>query len=137
MEQSEETWQRGRRKAKHHLETSPQETFRVVEEEEEAEVLQDTAEDPSNPRIGEGERISTMKNIRPGMPHKQLERRLKKMSLGGIKIIVIIVSPRRILRIEIPLGTSPKTMRLGSMKRGRELEAQVPEVKDTTEGTEA
>ena len=81
------------------------------------------------------------KNTRTGMLHRQLdpvrERRLKKMSPGGTEIIVIIVSPRRILRIEIPLGTSPKTMRLGSMKRGRELEAQVPEVKDTTEGTEA
>ena len=81
------------------------------------------------------------KNIRTGMLHRQLdlarERRLKKMSPGGTKITVITVSPRRILRIEIPLGTSPKNMRIGIMKRGRELEAQVPEVKDTTEGTEA
>ena len=111
--------------------------------EGEAEVPQDIAEDPPNPRIGEGERIITimMKNIRPGMPHKQLdpvrERRLKKMSPGGTEIIVIIVSPRRILRIEIPLDTSPKNMRIGIMKRGRELEAQVPEVKDTIDGTEA
>ena len=93
MEQSEETWQRERRKAKHHLETSPQETFRVVEEEEEAEVLQDTPEDPSNPRIGEGERKGIMMKIRPGMPHKLVGKRLKKMSLGGIQTIATTVSP--------------------------------------------
>ena len=81
------------------------------------------------------------KNTRTGMLHKQLdpvrERKLKKMSPGGTEIIVIIVSPRRILRIEIPLGTSPKTMRPGNMKRGRELGAQVLGVKDTVEGTGA
>ena len=116
-------------------------TFRVVEEEGEAEVQWDTVEDPPNPRIGEGVRITMRKNIRTGMLHSQLDpvrvRRLRKMSLGGIRITATTVSPRRNLRIEIPLGTLPEIMRTETMKKGKEQEAQVPEVRDIIEGIEA
>ena len=116
-------------------------TFRVVEEEGEAEVQWDTVEDPPNPRIGEGVRITMRKIIRIGMLHSQLDpvrvRRLKKMSHGGTKTIATTVSPRRNLRIEIPLGTLPENIKIEIMKRGKEQEAQVPEVRDTIEGIEA
>ena len=116
-------------------------TFRVVEEEGEVEVQWGTAEEPPNPRIGEGVRIIMRKNIRTGMLHSQLDpvrvRRLKKMSLGGTRTIATTVSPRRNLRIEIPLGTLPENMKIEIMKKGKEQEAQVPEVRDTIEGTEA
>ena len=136
MEQLEETWQRGKRKVKHHLETSPAETFRVVEEEGEAEEQQGIAEEPPIPRIGEGVRTAMRKNIETGMIHSQLvpvrARRLRKMSLGGTKTIVTIVTPRRNLRIKTPLGTLQKTM-----KRGKGQEAQAPEERDIAEGIEA
>ena len=116
-------------------------TFRVVEEEGEEEVQGDTAEEPTNPRIGEGARLLMKRNIRTGMLHSQLDpvraRSLKKMSHGGIKIIATIVSTRRNLRIEIPLGTLPEIMKIGIMKTGKEQEAQVLEVRDITEGIEA
>ena len=127
----------------HHLETSPAETFRVVEEEGEVEELQDIAEEPQViaeeppiPRIGEGERTAMMMNIKNGMIHRQLVparvRRLRKMSLGGIRTIVIIVIPRKNLRRRNPLGTIQKTM-----KRGKGQEAQAPEERDIAEGKEA
>ena len=116
-------------------------TFRVVEEEGEVEVQWGTAEEPPNPRIGEGVRIIMKKNIRTGMLHSQLDpvrvRRLRKMSLGGIRITATTVSPRRNLRIEIPLGTLPETMKIETMKKGKEQEAQVLEVRDIIEGIEA
>ena len=55
----------------HHLETSPLETFRVVEVEAEAEEELDTPEVPSNPRIG-AEVEATRKNTINGMPHSHL-----------------------------------------------------------------
>ena len=130
-----------KRKVRHHLETSPTVTFRVVEEEGEEEVQWGTAEEPTNPRIGEGARILMKRNIRTGMLHSQLDpvrvRRLKKMSHGGTKTIATTVSPRRNLRIEIPLGTLPEIMKIEIMKKGKEQEAQVLEVRDIIEGTEA
>ena len=132
-----------RRRTMHHTETSPAETFRVVEEEGEVEELQDIAEEPQViaeeppiPRIGEGVRTAMRKNIETGMIHSQLvpvrARRLRKMSLSGTMTIVTIVTPRRNLRRKIPLGTLQKTM-----KRGKGQEAQAPEERDIVEGTEA
>ena len=127
----------------YHLETSPAETFRVVEEEGEVEEQQDIAEEqqaiaeePPIPRIGEGERTAMMKNIENGMTHSQLvparARRLRKMSLGGIMTIVIIVIPRKNLKRRNPLGTIQKTL-----KRRKGQEAQAPEERDIAEGIEA
>ena len=123
-------------------------TFRVVEEEGEAEEQQGIAEEqqgiaeePPIPRIGEGVRTIMRKNIETGMIHRQLvpirARRLKKMSLGGTRTIATTVSPRRNLRIEIPLGTLPEIMKIETMKKGKEQEAQVLEVRDIIEGIEA
>ena len=127
----------------HHLETSPAETFRVVEEEGEVEELQDIAEElqviaeePPIPRIGERERTAMMRTTRNGMIHRQpvpaRARKLRKMSLGGIRTIVTIVIPRKNLRRRNPLGTIQKTM-----KRGKGQEAQAPEERDIAEGIEA
>ena len=128
----------GRRKEKHHLETSPKGTFRVVEEEEEAEELLDTVEDPTNPRIGEGERTDIMRTIKPGMPHSQLGGRHRMVMVGGelITVIVTRMNLKRSLRIETPMVTPPRNMRQGRMKRGKEPGAQVLEGKDIAEGTE-
>ena len=88
---------------------------------------------PTNPRIGEGAKI-VMKNTNIGMLHRQLDpakgRSLKKMSLGGIRIIVekTIMSSRRNLRIEMLLGII-----LGTLKIRREQEALVLEVTDIGE----
>ena len=78
------------------------------------------------------------RNTNTGMLHRQLDpakgKSLKKMSLGGIRIIVekTIMSPRRNLRIEMLLDII-----LGTLKIGKEQEAQVLEVRDITEGIEA
>ena len=126
----------------HHLETSPVETFRVVEEEGEVEELQDiveelqvTAEEPPIPRIGERERTAMMMTTRNGMIHRQpvpaRARKLRKMSLGGIRTIVTIVIPRKNLRRGNPLGTTQRTL-----KRRKGQEVQVPEERDIVGGKE-
>ena len=102
-----------KKRVKHHLETSPTETFRVVEEGAEVEEQQDTLEVPTNPRIGADVRASMMTTA-SGMPHKQLtlveglQLRLKR--LGGRLTIVetAIMSHRRDHIIEIPLPTTPE-----------------------------
>ena len=107
-----------KKRVKHHPETSPTETFRVVEEGAEVEEQQDTLEVPPNPRIGVEVRASMMTTA-SGMPHKQLtlveglQLRLKR--LGGRLTIVetAIMSHRRDhiienLRKEILLPTTPE-----------------------------
>ena len=126
----------------HHLETSPVETFRVVEEEGEAEEQQGIAEEqqgiaeePPIPRIGEGERTAMMMNTKNGMIHRQpvpaRARKLRKMSLGGTRTIVTIVIPRKNLRRGNPLGTTQRTL-----KRRKGQEVQVPEERDIVGGKE-
>ena len=93
---------------------------------------------PTNPRIGEGAKSHMKRNTNIGMLHRQLDpakgRSLKKMSLGGIRIIVekTIMSPRRNLRIEMLLDII-----LGTLKIGKEQEAQVLEVRDIAGEIEA
>ena len=131
-----------KKRVKHHLETSPAETFRVVEEEGEVEEQQDIAEEPQAiaeeppiPRIGEGERTAIMMNIKNRMIHRQLVparvRKLRKRSLGGIRTSVTIVIPRKNLRRRNPLGTTQRTL-----KRRKGQEVQVPEERDIVGGKE-
>ena len=127
----------------HHLETSPVETFRVVEVEEEVEELQDiveelqaTAEEPPIPRIGEREGTVMMRTTRNGMTHRQpvpvRARNHRKMSPGGTRTSVIIVTLRKNLRKGNPLGTTLRTLR---KRKGQEV--LVPEKKDIVGGKEA
>ena len=123
----------------HHLETSPVETFRVVEAEEEVEELQDTVEElqatveePPIPRIGEREGMVMMRTTRNGMTHRQpvpvRARNHRKITV----ITVITVTLRKNLRKGNPLGTTLRTLR---KRKGQEV--LVPEKKDIVGGKEA
>ena len=127
----------------HHPETSPTGTFRVVEEEVEAEEELDTQEVPSNPRIGV-EVGATMRSTASGMPHNHLalveghQLRLRLRRHGGRLTVVEIatMSLKKDLRTETPrkrtlLPTTPKIM---MTERG--LEVPAPEMTDIG-GTEA
>ena len=125
----------------HHLETSPTGTFRVVEEEVEAEEELDTQEVPSNPRIGV-EVGATMRSTTSGMPHKQLTlvegQQLRLRRHGGRLTLVeiAIMSLRRDLRIEIPRKKTPLPTTPENMMTKRGLEVPAPEMTDIG-GTEA
>ena len=123
----------------HHLETSPVETFRVVEVEEEVEELQDiveelqaTAEEPPIPRIGEREGMVMMRTIRNGMTHRQPVQVRARNHRKNIVITVITVTPRKNPRKGNPLGTTLRTLR---KRKGQEV--LVPEKKDIVGGKEA
>ena len=127
----------------HHLETSPIGTFRVVEEEVEAEEEMDIPEVLPNPRIGV-EEGATRKNIVNGMPHNHLalvegdQSKPRLRGHGGTLTIVetAIVLPKRDLRIETPrkMIFPPTILKILMIERG--LEVPAPEIIDT-EGTEA
>ena len=123
----------------HHLETSPVETFRVVEAEEEIEELQDiveepqaTVEEPPIPRIGEREEKTMIRTIRNGMMGKQPVQVKARNHRKNTVIMVTIVTPRKNLREGNPQGTTLKTLR---KRKGQEV--PVPERKDTIGGIEA
>ena len=127
----------------HHLETSPTGTFRVVEEEVEAEEELDILEVPSNPRIGV-EVGATMRNTASGMPHNHLalvegdQFKLRLKEHGGRLIIVEIATMplKRDLRIEIPRKKIPPPTTLKILMKKRGLEAPAQEKIDIG-GTEA
>ena len=121
----------------HHPETSPVETFRVVEAEEEVEDLQDiveepqdTAKDPPIPKIGEREEMNMTETTRNGMIGKQLVQVKARDHRKNTVIIVITVTLRKNLREENPQGTTLKTLR-------KRKEQEVPVRRDTIGGIEA
>ena len=102
----------------HHPETSPVETFRVVEAEEEVEDLQDiveepqaTAEDPPIPKIGEREERNMTETTRNGMIGNQLVQVKARDHRTNIVITVVTVTLRKNLREENPQGTTLETLR--------------------------
>ena len=121
----------------HHPETSPVETFRVVEAEEEVEELQDiveepqaTVEEPPIPRIGEREEKTMIRTIRNGMICRQTVQIRARNHRKNTVIMVTIVTLRKNLREENPQGTTLKTLR-------KRKEQEVPVRKDTIGGIEA
>ena len=122
----------------HHPETSPVETFRVVEAEEEVEELQDTVEEPQAtveeppiPRIGEREGMAMMRTIRNGMTHRQPVQVRARNHRKNIVIIATTVTPRKSLKGN-PHGTILRTSR-----KRKEQEVLAPERKDIAGGIEA
>ena len=126
----------------HHLETSPVETFRVVEAEEEVEELQDiveepqaTVEEPPIPRIGEREERTMIRTTRNGMIPKQpaqVRAKSHRKNIVNIVTIVTTVTPRKGLRKGNPQGTILRTSR-----KRREQEVPALERKDIVGGKEA
>ena len=126
----------------HHLETSPVETFRVVEAEEEIEELQDIVEEPQaiveeppTPRIGEGEERTMIRTTRNGMISKQptqVRAKSHRRNIVNIVIIVVTVTPKKGLR----KGNTQNTILRISRKR-REQEVLALERKDIEGGKEA
>ena len=107
----------------HHPETSPVETFRVVEAKEEAEDLQDiveepqaTAEDPPIPKIGEREERNMTETTRNGMIGNQLVQVKARDHRTNIVITVVTVTLRKNLREENPQGTTLETLRIRKRK---------------------
>ena len=109
----------------------------MVEAEEEVEDLQDiveepqdTAEDPSIPKIGEKEEMDMTVTIRNGMIGKQLvlvkARDHKKNSVNT----VATVTHKKNLKEESPQGITQKTLK---KRKGQE----VPVRRDTIGGIEA
>ena len=127
----------------HHLETSPTGTFRVVEEEVEAEEVQDIPEVPPNPRIGV-EVGATRMNTTSGMPPNHLalvegdQFKPRLRGHGGILTIVeiIIVLPKKDLRTETLRKRIFPPIILKTMMTGKGPEVPAPERTDT-EGIEA
>ena len=123
----------------YHLETSPVETFRVVEAEEEVEELQDTVEEPQAtveeppiPRIGEREGMAMMRTIRNGMTHRQPVQVRARNHRKNIVTIATTVTPRKGLRKGNPQGTILRTSR-----KRKEQEVPALERKDIVGGKEA
>ena len=116
-------------------------TFRVEEEEEEVEEeLQDTAEAPTNPRIGEGGEEVMMMTTKHGMHHnlQALEGEETKMMMdsGGLTMGIIVRITPKSLRIETLMAIQHRIMIQGKMRKEKELGVQVLEGKDIAEGTE-
>ena len=114
-------------------------TFRVEEEEEEVEEeLQDTAEAPTNPRIGEGGEEVMMMITQHGMHHnlQALEGEETKMMMdsGGLTMeIIVSITPKKSLRIETLMAIQPMIMTQGKMRKEKELGVLVLGGKDIGE----
>ena len=123
----------------HHLETSPVETFRVVEAKEEVEDLLDTVEEPQAiveelpvPRIGEREEKTMTRTTRNGMILKQPAQVRARTHRKNTVTIVTTVTPRKDLRKGNPQDTILRTSR-----KRKEQEVLAPERKDIAGGIEA
>ena len=123
----------------HHLETSPVETFRVVEAKEEVEdllvtveELQATVEELPVPRIGEREEKTMTRTTRSGMILKQPAQARAKTNRKNIVTTVTTVTPRK-----DPRKGNPQDTILRTSRKRKEQEVPAPERKDIAGGIEA
>ena len=107
------------------------------EEEEVEEELQDIAEAPTNPRIGEGGEEVMMMITQHGMHHnlQALEGEETKMmkDSGGLTMEIIVRITPKSLRIETLMATQLRIMTQGKMRKEKELGVLVLGGKDIGE----
>ena len=123
----------------HHPETSPVETFRVVEAKEKVEDLmeiveehQDTAEDPIITKVREKEKMIMTEITRNGMIGNQLEQAEARGHRTNLVTIAVTVTLMKNQREENPQGTIPENLRIRKRK-----EQEVLVKRDTVEEIEA